>query len=100
MNTYTPEGLPVLTKETLEMHYLEEQKLDHEGEEGLMKVMEERADGIFGENPYLEVALERFSKDYGLDGVEKLCAQAAGVYVYQLLKRQAEVNRLEGRENE
>ncbi|MFA5061098.1 MAG: hypothetical protein WC494_02185 [Candidatus Pacearchaeota archaeon] len=95
MNNYTPEGLPILTIETIEMHYLEEQRLDREREEGLMKVMEDQADEIFGENPFLEVALERFTQEYGLHGDEKLCVQAAGVYVYQLLKRQAEINGLE-----
>ncbi|OGJ21600.1 hypothetical protein A3K73_02905 [Candidatus Pacearchaeota archaeon RBG_13_36_9] len=92
---YTPEGLPVLTRKTLEMHFVEEEKLDKESDDGLMKVMERRAEEIFGENPVLEEALDRFCKKYSLDGLEEAYAQAAGIYVIQLMKRQAEINKLE-----
>lgn len=92
---YTPEGLPILTKETLDMHFVEEKKLDRESDDGLLKVMERRAKEIFDENPVLEEALDRFCREYNFEGMDKVCAQAAGVYVYQLMKRQAEVNRLE-----
>lgn len=92
---YTPEGLPILTKSTLEMHYIEEKRLERETDDGLMRVMETRAKEIFDENPVFEQALEKFCKEYHFEGMDKLCVQAAGVYVYQLMKRQAEVNKLE-----
>lgn len=94
-NKYTPEGLPVLTEETLEMHFVEEKKLDGESEGNLIRVMERRAKEIFGENPVLEKALDKFCRKYGFDGLEEAYVQAAGVYVYQLMKRQAEINKLE-----
>ncbi len=91
---YTPEGLPVLTTDTVEMHFIEEKRLDRENDESLMAVMETRAKEVFGKNPVLETALERFCKEYGFEGEEELLVQAAGAYVYQLMKRQAEVNGL------
>lgn len=94
---YTPEGLPILTKETLDMHFVEEKNLDRETDDGLMKVMETRAKEIFGENPVLEEALDRFCQEYHFEGMDEVYVQAAGVYVYQLMKRQAEVNNLEGK---
>ena len=92
---YTPEGLPILTKETLGMHFVEEKKLDRETDDGLIEVMERRAKEIFNENPVLEGALDKFCREYNFEGMDEVCAQAAGVYVYQLMKRQAEVNKLE-----
>lgn len=95
MTNYTPEGLPILTKGTLDMHFVEEKKLDRETDGGLMKVMERRAKEIFDENPVLEEALDRFCREYNFEGMDEVCVQAAGAYVYQLMKRQAEVNKLE-----
>ena len=92
---YTPEGLPVLTNVTLGMHFVEEKKLDRETDDGLMEVMERRAKEIFDENPVLEEALDRFCQEYDFEGIEKEHIQAAGVYIYQLMKRQAEINGLE-----
>ncbi|GEM_PF-5621934 len=92
---YTPEGLPVLTEATVEMHFIEEARLDAGGEESLMRAMETRAKEIFGQNPVLEKALNRFCRKYGIEGEEELLVQAAGVYVAQLYKSQAEVNNLE-----
>ena len=67
-NKYTPEGLPVLTEDTLDMHFIEEEKLDRETDEGLLKVMERRGE-IFGENSVLEEALDRFCREYGFETV-------------------------------
>ena len=92
---YTSEGLPVLTKDTLEMHFIEEEQLDKETDAGLIKTMERRAKGIFDENPLIQGALDKFCREYDFKGEDKLHVQAAGIYVYQLMKRQAEVNRLE-----
>ena len=92
---YTPEGLPVLTDDTVEMHFIEEARLDAGSEDNLMGVMETRAEEIFGQNPVLEKALNRFCRKYGFEGEEELCVKAAGVYVAQLYKRQAEVNKRE-----
>ena len=92
---YTPEGLPILTRETLNMHFIEEKKLDKETDAGLIKTMEKRAEEIFDENPFIQSALDKFCREYNFKGEDELHVQAAGVYIYQLLKRQAEVNKLE-----
>ncbi len=92
---YTPEGLPILTRETLNMHFIEEKKLDKETDTGLIEIMERRAEGIFNENPFIQSALDKFCREYDFKGEDELHVQAAAVYVYQLLKRQAEVNKLE-----
>jgi hypothetical protein len=94
-NKYTPEGLPVLTRATIDMYFIEEDKLDRETDGGLMKVMETRAREIFGKNPVLAQAIGRFCKEYSCKGMDAMLAQTAGVFVYELLKRQAEVNKLE-----
>jgi hypothetical protein len=92
---YTQEGLPVLTQETVTMHFVGEKTLDAEGETGLLRVMQERAEEIFGQNPVLDTALEQFCRKYHFRGITECYVQAAGLYVYQLLKRQAEINKLE-----
>lgn len=92
---YTPEGLPILTKDTLDMHFVEEEKLDRGSEDSLIKALEGRAEKIFSGNSVFEKAMDRFCNEYDIEGVEELIARAAGDYVYRLLSRQAEVNRLE-----
>jgi hypothetical protein len=95
---YTPEGLPILTRDTINMYFIEEKKLDREDDNSFFKTLERRADETFSQNPLLEPALKRFCKEYGFndsDAVEIENIKAAGVFVYELLKRQAEVNKLE-----
>ena len=94
-NKYTPEGLPVMTKSTLEMYFIEEERLDKENEDSFLKTLEKRADEVFSKNPLLEPALSRFCKTYSLDEMETEFIKGAGVFVYELLKRQAQINNLE-----
>ena len=94
MDRYTPEGLPILTESTVDMHFVEEARLDTQSENNLLSVMETRAEETFRANPVIEKALDRFCQLYGFEGMDELTIKVAGLYIYQLLKKQAEVNRL------
>ncbi len=89
---YTPEGLPVLAQDTIDLFFRDNEQFDREGFESVLKNIERLTGHLSSTNPQVTKALDRFADEYCSD---RFATYLAGVYVYELLKRQAEVNKLE-----
>jgi len=89
---YTPNGLPVITQDTIDLFFRDNAQIDREGFDSVLKNIERLTEHLSSTNPHITKALDRFAQEYGANRFE---SYLGGIFVYELLKRQAEVNRLE-----